>query len=66
MAMEFPLGVPTIPKVLCKSVERIGRSAVGFVGVDPRLLFISSCPGVISLTGALDRFDRCKPFVGFV
>jgi hypothetical protein len=29
-----------IPKVLFGSVERIGRSGVGFGGVDPRLLFI--------------------------
>jgi hypothetical protein len=29
------------------------------------LLFISSCPGVIGLIGALDRSDWCKPFVGF-
>jgi hypothetical protein len=35
------------------------------VGVDLRVLFIPSCPGVTGLTGALDRSDRCKPFVGF-
>jgi hypothetical protein len=29
------------------------------------LLFIPSCPGVTGLTGALDRPDRCKAFVGF-
>jgi hypothetical protein len=40
LAMDFPLGVPTIPKVLHKSVERFGRSGVGFGGVDPRVLFI--------------------------
>jgi hypothetical protein len=38
-------------------------SGVGFCGVDPRVLFIPSCPGVTGLTSAL---DRCKPFVGFV
>jgi hypothetical protein len=47
-------------------VERIGRSGVGFGGVDPRALFIPSCPGTTGLTGALDRSDRCEPFVGFV
>jgi hypothetical protein len=65
LAMDCPWGVPTIPKVLCESVERIGRSGVGFGGVDSRVLFIPSCPGVTGLTGALDRSDRCKPLVGF-
>jgi hypothetical protein len=46
-------------------VEQIGRSGVGFGGVDPRVLFIPSCPGYTGLTGALDRSDRCEPFVGF-
>jgi hypothetical protein len=57
---------PTIPKVLCEFVERIGRSGVGFGGVDPRAQFIPSCPGTTGLTGALDRSDRCEPLVGFV
>jgi hypothetical protein len=65
LAMECPRGVPTISKVLCEFVERIGRSGVGFEGVDSRVLFIPSCPGVTGLTGALDRSDRCKPFVRF-
>jgi hypothetical protein len=46
-------------------VERIGRSGVGFGGVDPRVLFIPSCPGYTGPTGALDRSDWCQPFVGF-
>jgi hypothetical protein len=54
-----------IPKVLFKSVERFGRSRFGFGGVDPRVLFIPSCPGYTSLTGALDRSDRCESLVGF-
>jgi hypothetical protein len=29
------------------------------------VLFIPSCPGYTSLTGALDRSDRCEPFVEF-
>jgi hypothetical protein len=33
----------------------------GFGGVDPRVLFIPSCPGYTGLTGALDRSDRCNP-----
>jgi hypothetical protein len=53
------------PKVLFRFVERIGISGVGFRGVDPRVLFIPSCPGYTGLTGALDRSDRCEPFVGF-
>jgi hypothetical protein len=47
-------------------VERIGRSGVGFGGVDPRVLFIPSCPGTTGLTGAFDRSDQCEPSVGFV
>jgi hypothetical protein len=47
-------------------VERIGRSGVGFGGVDPRALFIPSYPGTTGLTGALDRTDWCEPLVGFV
>jgi hypothetical protein len=46
-------------------MERIERSGVGFGGVDPRVLFIPCCPGYTGLTGALDRSDRCEPFVGF-
>jgi hypothetical protein len=65
LAMECPRGVPTIPKVLFRSVERIGSSGVGFGGVDSRVLFILSCPSYTDLTGALDRSDRCEPFVGF-
>jgi hypothetical protein len=42
-------------------MERIGRSRVGCGGVDPRALFIPSYPGITSLTGALDWFDRCEP-----
>jgi hypothetical protein len=42
-------------------VERFGRSRFGFGGVDPRVLFIPSCPGYTGLTGALDRSDRCNP-----
>jgi hypothetical protein len=46
-------------------VEQIERSGVGFGGVDPRVLFISSCPGYTGLTGALDESDRCEPSVEF-
>jgi hypothetical protein len=71
LAMECPWGVPTIPKVLCESVERIGRSGVGFGGVgfggvDPRALLIPSYPGTTGLIGALDRSDWCELFLGFV
>jgi hypothetical protein len=46
---------------LFKSVERFRRSGFGFGGVDPRVLFIPSCPCYTGLTGALDRSDRCNP-----
>jgi hypothetical protein len=65
LAMECPWGVPNIPKVLFGSVEWIGRSGVGFGGVGPRVLIILSCPDYTDLTGALDRSDRCEPFVWF-
>jgi hypothetical protein len=61
LAMDYSWGVPNIPKVLFKSVERFGRSRFGFGGVDPRVLFIPSYLGYIGLTGALDRSDRCNP-----
>jgi hypothetical protein len=64
-AMDSAWGVPTIPKVLRKSVERFGRSGVGFGGVDPRVLFILTSSGHIGLTGASRRSDRCKPLFGF-
>jgi hypothetical protein len=54
-----------MPKVLLKSVERFVRSRFGFGGVDPRVLFIPSCPGYTGKTGALDRSVRCEPIVGF-
>jgi hypothetical protein len=47
---------------LFKPVELFGRSRLGFGGVDPRVLFIPSCPGYTGLTGALDRSDRCNPW----
>jgi hypothetical protein len=64
LAMECPWGVPTTPKVLCESVEWIGKSGVSFGGVDQWVLFIPSCPGVTGLTGARDRSDQSEPFVG--
>jgi hypothetical protein len=45
------------PKVLLKSVERFGRSRLGFGGVVPRVLFIPSCPGYTGLTGANNLWD---------
>jgi hypothetical protein len=65
MVMDSSWGVPIIPKVLSKSVERFGRSMYGFGGVDPRVMFIPSCPGYTGLTGALDRSDWCESLVGF-
>jgi hypothetical protein len=41
------------------------RSKFGFGGVDPRVMFIPSCPGYTGLTGALYRSDRCESLVGF-
>jgi hypothetical protein len=46
-------------------MERFGRSKFGFGGVDPRVLFIPSCPGYTGLTSALHQSDRCEPLVEF-
>jgi hypothetical protein len=54
-----------MPKVLHKSMERLGRSGVGFEGVDPRVLFIPERPNLTGLTGAAHRSDRRKGSVGF-
>jgi hypothetical protein len=53
------------PRVLFGSVERIGRSGVGFGGVYSWTLLIPSCLGYTGLTSSLDRSDRCEPFVRF-
>jgi hypothetical protein len=50
--MDSSLGVHNIPKVLFKSVERFEILRFGFGGVDPRVLFIPSCPGYTGLIGA--------------
>jgi hypothetical protein len=65
LVMDSPWGVPTIPKVLCKSVERFGRSGFGFGGVDTQVLFILTSSGHTGLTGASHRSDRCRPLLGF-
>jgi hypothetical protein len=57
-AMGWPWGAPSIPKVLCESVEWIGRSGSEFGGVDPRLAIHPELPRP-------DRSDRCKAPVGF-
>jgi hypothetical protein len=61
LAMDSSWGVPNIPKVLFKSVERFGISRFGFGRVDLRVLFIPSCRSYTVMTGALDRSDRCNP-----
>jgi hypothetical protein len=66
LAMDSSWGVPTIPKVLFKSVERFGRSRLGFGGVDPQVLFFPRSPGHTGLTGASHRSDRCRPLLGLL
>jgi hypothetical protein len=46
-------------------VERIGRSGVGFGGVDPWVAVHPESLGHTGLTGASHRSDRCQPPVGF-
>jgi hypothetical protein len=62
LAMDSSIGVPIVPKVLFNPMERFGRSKLGFGGVDPRVLFIPSCPGYTGPTGALDGSERCNPW----
>jgi hypothetical protein len=63
--MGWPCGTPSIPKILCESMERIRRSGSGFGGVDPRLAVHPERPSLTGLTGALHRSDRCKSLLGF-
>jgi hypothetical protein len=63
--MVCPWGVPTIPKVLCKSVELLGRSGVGFGRVDPRTMFIPRAQVLTGLTVASHRSDWCRLLVKF-
>jgi hypothetical protein len=53
------------PQSLVQVCGAIREIEVWIGGVDPRVLFIPSCPGYTGLTGALDRSDRCKPLMGF-
>jgi hypothetical protein len=46
-------------------VERVGRSGVGFGGVDPRVLVIPERPSLTGVTGATHRSDRCRGSAGF-
>jgi hypothetical protein len=66
--MEYPWGVPTIPKVLHKFVERFERSGVVFGGVDPQVLFISRAQvtpvWLVPLTG-LTSADSCWVLLGW-
>jgi hypothetical protein len=49
------------PQSLVQVRGAIREIEIWIWGVDPRVLFIPSCPGYTGLIGALDRFDRCKP-----
>jgi hypothetical protein len=55
------MSVPITPKS-CSSPWRDSEIEVWIWGVDPRVLFIRSCPGYTGLTGALDRSGRCIPW----
>jgi hypothetical protein len=53
------------PKSCANPWSESGDRELDFWGLDPRVLFIPSRPGVTGLIGALDRSDRCKPLMGF-
>jgi hypothetical protein len=53
------------PQSLAQVRGAIREIGVLFGGVDPRVLFILSCPGYTGLAGALEQSDRCESFVGF-
>jgi hypothetical protein len=61
LAMDSSCGVPNIPKVLFKSVERFGRLRFGFGGVDPRAVFFPTVQAKTGLTGFPNRSDRFRP-----
>jgi hypothetical protein len=61
----MPWGTPTVPNVLCKSVERIEISGWGFGRVDPHLAVHPERPGLTDLTSALHSSDWCSPLLGF-
>jgi hypothetical protein len=65
LAMDSPWGVPTIPKVLRKSVERFGRSRVGFGGVDSRVLFIPRAQATPAWPVPLTGLTGADPSWGF-
>jgi hypothetical protein len=46
-------------------MERIGRSVVGFGGVDPRVLFIPSCPGYTGRLVLLTNLTGVSPLWDF-
>jgi hypothetical protein len=50
------------PQSLVQVRGAIREIEVWIGGVDPRVLFISSCPGYTGLTGSVDRSDRCNPW----
>jgi hypothetical protein len=53
------------PKYCANPWSELGDRELVLEELTHGLLFIPSYPGVTVLTGALDRSDRCKPFVGF-
>jgi hypothetical protein len=52
------------PKSCLDPWSESGDRELDLEDFDPRVLFIPSCPGVTSLTGASDRPDQCEPFCG--
>jgi hypothetical protein len=54
-----PWGTRSIRKVLCKSMERIGRSGKLLEGLTHGSLFILSCLGLTGLTEACDQSNWC-------
>jgi hypothetical protein len=63
MAMEYPWGTPTIPKVLFEFIE--GDQDLNLEELTRGLLFISRTQVLTGLTSAFRRSDRCWPPIGF-
>jgi hypothetical protein len=51
LGYRVPMRCSYYPQILCKSVERFGKSGVGFGGVDTRVVVHPESPGLTGLTG---------------
>jgi hypothetical protein len=65
LGYTVPMRCSYYPKVFCKSMERIGRSGVGFMGVDPRVLFIPRAQVTPAWPVPLTGLTSADPLLSF-